>query len=112
MNTFESRIDPKYELRASFFGISFNLQEHLPQACDRVLLYIVKDKEIVNIGIFLPHQLYLQDLKEKTDNGKYPMYFKPYFPKYPSQSIFIEEEEAKTKWQKVLLKKNVAVFMI
>jgi len=81
-------IDSKFVMRGSPFGIWFDLRPHLPEGCNNVEIYVIINDKKESLGIYLPHQLYLNDLIEKTKNGKYEIYFKPYFPEFEAIPIF------------------------
>lgn len=86
------RISSNIQMSDGSFGISLNLGEHLPTGCNEVLVYVVKEGKICHKRVCLPHQVYLEELMKQTENMKYPMYFEPHFPKYPSISIMEEKE--------------------
>jgi len=89
------QIDNAIIMRDGNFGICLNFEELMPMEegfIDRIIITIKNKKGVViNTEVFLPHQVYLQDLIEMSNKGEYDVFVQPCYPEIKPFNIFKDE---------------------
>jgi hypothetical protein len=80
------------DMRDTDFGISLGFNELLPNWCNAVYIEVYNGKERLHSRTILPHQLYLEDLIDLSQDGKFDIIITPKFPFRKSFNIFEVKE--------------------
>ena len=87
--TLKRQIDSSILMSDGHFGISLHLWERMPTGCNAMLIEVInKDGTKFCKGVKLPHQLYLEDLKEMSLNGELDVIITPVYTEVKSFNIF------------------------
>ena len=79
-------------MRDGSFGISLNFQEMFPKNpayVEHIRVDVKKGEHTILTKILLPHQLYLQDLIEMSNEGIYDVFITPLYPELKPFNVFL-----------------------
>lgn len=96
MKSYKRQINNRIAMSDGHFGISLHLWDFMPVGVSAdSMLVEVEDNEgnIINSRILLPHQLYLKDLMEISNEGEHNVFVTPQFPVQKRIAIFEEVEK-------------------